>query len=107
MTPRPSRTDEMILLAVLAILVTGVYLVINPFLSAMVWAAVLAATTWPVFSWMRHRVPGRSGTAATIVTLVILLVVVAPFVIVGVTLAENFDRLVEFARGLIERGPPG
>jgi predicted PurR-regulated permease PerM len=107
MPPRPSRTDQTILLAVLAVLVAGVYLVIHPFLSAIVWAAVLAATTWPMFSWARDRLNGRSGVAATVVTFVILLVVVAPFVIVGVTLAENSDRLTDFARGLIERGPPG
>ena len=42
----------------------------------------------------------------TMMTLLILTVVVAPFVIVGSTLAENADRLGEFARGVIARGPP-
>jgi predicted PurR-regulated permease PerM len=107
MTPKPSRTDETIMLAVLALLVAGVYLVIHPFLSAIVWAAVLAATTWPLFSHARHRLKGRSGIAAAVVTLLILLVVVAPFVIVGVTLAENFARMTELVRELVERGPPG
>jgi len=107
MISRPSRTDQTILLAVLAILVVGVYLVIRPFLSAIVWAAVLAATTWPLFAWARHRLSGRSAAAATVVTLLILLVVVTPFVIVGITLAENSDRMTEFVRGLVERGPPG
>jgi predicted PurR-regulated permease PerM len=36
----------------------------------------------------------------------ILMVVVAPFVIVGATLAENSDRLLVFTRNLVERGPP-
>ncbi len=37
-------------------------------------------------------------------TLLILTVVVAPFVIVGATLAENADRMSDFVRGIIERG---
>src|SRR5204863_272369 len=39
-------------------------------------------------------------------TLLIALVVVAPFVIVGVTLAENFDRMAEFTKRFAEQGPP-
>ena len=101
----PSRIDRIITLVVLAVLVGGVYLVLHPFLSAIVWAAVLAATTWPLFHWMSHR-SGHPGVAATLMTLLILMVVVAPFVIVGATLAENAERMSAFVRGVIERGPP-
>jgi predicted PurR-regulated permease PerM len=101
----PSRIDRTITLVVLAVLVAGVYLVLQPFLSAIAWAAILVATTWPVFHWMVSRA-GRPVIAATMMTLLILTVVVAPFVIVGSTLAENADRLGEFARGVIARGPP-
>jgi len=100
-----SRIDRTITLVVLAILVAGVYLVLQPFLSAIVWAAILAATTWPLFHWMVSRA-GRPAIAATVMTLLILTVVVAPFVIVGATLAENADRLSEFTRGVIARGLP-
>jgi predicted PurR-regulated permease PerM len=101
----PSRIDRTITLVVLAILVAGVYLVLAPFLSAIAWAAILAGTTWPVFHWMVRR-GERPTLAATVMTLLILTVVVAPFVIVGSTLAENANRLTEFTRGLIARGPP-
>jgi predicted PurR-regulated permease PerM len=101
----PSRIDRTITLVVLAVLVAGAYLVLQPFLSAIAWAAILVATTWPVFHWMVSRA-GRPTVAATMMTLLILTVVVAPFVIVGSTLAENADRLGEFARGVIARGPP-
>jgi predicted PurR-regulated permease PerM len=97
--------DRTITLVVLAILVAGVYLVLAPFLSAIAWAAILAATTWPLFHWMVTRA-GRPSVAATVMTLLILVVVVAPFVIVGLTLAENFDRLSDFVRGAFARGPP-
>ncbi|MEO8755853.1 MAG: AI-2E family transporter, partial [Casimicrobiaceae bacterium] len=103
--PQPSRIDRTITLVVLAVLVAGVYLVLQPFLSAIVWAAILAATTWPLFHWMVRR-SGRPGAAATMMTLLIMTVVVAPFVIVGATLAENADRLTDFTRNVVERGLP-
>ena len=104
---RPSTTDQTITLAVVAVLVVGVFFVLQPFISAIVWAAVVAATAWPLFAWLRRHLSGRSGLAATVVTVLILLVVVTPFLVVGVTLAENSDRVTAFLRGLVESGPPG
>ncbi len=101
----PSRIDRTITLVVLAVLVAGVYLVLQPFLSAIVWAAILVATTWPVFHWLERRT-GQPAASATLMTVLILMVVVAPFVIVGATLAENAERVGDYARGVIERGPP-
>jgi predicted PurR-regulated permease PerM len=106
MKPRPSPTDSTITLVVLAVLVIGVFLVLQPFLSAIVWAAVLGAATWPVFVWIRHRFAGRSWLAAMTVTILILLVMVTPFVVVGATLAENSDRMTAIVRSLVESGPP-
>jgi predicted PurR-regulated permease PerM len=105
MTPPPSRIDRTITLVVVAVLIAGVYLVLRPFVSAIVWAAILAATTWPLYEWMERRTH-RPAAAATLMTLLILTVVVAPFVIVGATLAENADRMSDFARGLSEQGLP-
>ncbi|MFO1323325.1 MAG: AI-2E family transporter [Burkholderiales bacterium] len=101
----PSRIDRTITLVVLAVLVAGVYLVLQPFLSAIVWAAILAATTWPLFEWFARKTR-RPGVAATIMTLLILAVVVAPFVIAGAKLAENAKSMTEFVRGLMSRGLP-
>lgn len=103
--PKPSPIDRTITLVVLAVLVLGVFMVLRPFLSAIAWAAVLAATTWPVFDWMVNR-SGRPTVAAGVMTLIILTVVVAPFVIVGATLAENADRFAAFGKDLVASGPP-
>ena len=104
-TPAPSRIDRTITLAALAVLAGGVYLVLVPFISAIAWAAVLAVATWPLFDWMTKRT-GQPFTAATLMTLLILAVVVAPFVIVGATLAENAERMSHFFRAAVEAGPP-
>ena len=105
MTPPPSPIDRTITLVVLAMLVGGVFLVLQPFLTAILWAAILVITTWPLYRGLlgRTRSPAM---AATVMTLLILIVVVSPFLVAGATLAENADRLVEFSRAFVERGPP-
>ena len=50
--------------------------VLYPFLSAILWAAILAFTTWPVHVWLRQHLRfGHTGTALLMVMLVAVMVV--------------------------------
>jgi predicted PurR-regulated permease PerM len=102
---QPTRIDRTITLVVLVVLLVGVFRVLQPFLSAIAWAAILAAALAPLYRLLLSRTQ-RPVLAATLMTLLILMVVVAPFVIVGATLAENFDRMAVFVRDAIASGPP-
>ncbi len=102
----PTRIEQTLTLGMLAVLIAGCFMVLRPFLTAVLWAVVLSATTWPLFSRLQQWMGGRSGLAAATITLLIALVVLAPFVIVGFTLAENFDRMAEFGKRLVAEGPP-
>jgi predicted PurR-regulated permease PerM len=101
-----ARIEQWIALAILAVLIGGCYLVLQPFLSAVLWAIILCCTTWPVFVHLQRFTRGRVTPAALIVTLVIALVVLAPFVIVGISLAENANQLLEQGKRLMDDGPP-
>src|SRR5262249_58776049 len=79
---------------------------VRPVLTAILWAIVLCATTWPLFVRVNHWLGQRPAPASAAMTLLIALVVLTPFVIVGVTLAENFDRMAEFTKRFAEQGPP-
>jgi predicted PurR-regulated permease PerM len=106
MTPPPSSIDRTLTLAVLALLVVGVFFVLQPFITAILWAAILAVTLWPLFIWLRERLGGRRSLAALLLVGLIAVTVLAPFVIVGATIAENAERVAEWMRTLYERGPP-
>jgi len=103
----PTRIDQTLTIVVLALLLVGVFFVLQPFLTAIVWAVILAATLWPLFAWLRDRLSGRSSLAAFLVVSLVALTVFAPFVIVGATIAENADRVADWVRMLAEEGPPG
>lgn len=101
-----NRIEQTLTLAVLAILIIGCFLVLRPFLTAVLWSMVLAVATWPVFVRVKGFCGGRSAVAGLIMTLLIAAVVLTPFVIVGITLADNADAMSRLPRKLLEGGPP-
>jgi predicted PurR-regulated permease PerM len=56
----------------------GCGLVLYPFLSAVLWAAILAYTTWPVFEWLKQRLRLPRGIAALAMVALSALVIVLP-----------------------------
>ena len=50
-------------------------MVVQPFISAMVFAGVLAIATWPLFERLRHSLGGNPTLAATVMLLAILVLV--------------------------------
>ncbi|HXX82919.1 MAG TPA: AI-2E family transporter [Casimicrobiaceae bacterium] len=104
--PQITPIERWITLAVLAVIVVGCYYVIRPFLSALVWAFILCVATWPVFMRVRRLTGGRAGAASMLMTLAIAAVLLAPFVVVGVSLADNARQLIDASRRFIAEGPP-
>ena len=100
------RIDSVLTLVVLAILIVGCFLVLQPFLTAIAWAVILCATLWPFFLHLTRWLGGRAGPAALILVLLITITMLTPFVIVGTTIAENADRVSDFFRSAVENRPP-
>lgn len=68
-------------LAFSAALIFAVGMVVRPFALPLLWASVLTITTWPLFAWLRGRMPSRPWLAALLLTLMlgaILLLVAIP-----------------------------
>jgi predicted PurR-regulated permease PerM len=95
------RSDGVLTLVVLAVLIVGCFLVLQPFLTAIVWAVILCTTLWHLTRWLR----GRTGPAALVLVLAVTLTMLTPFVIVGTTIAENADRVSDFVPSAVENGP--
>jgi predicted PurR-regulated permease PerM len=81
-------------------------LVLRPFVSAALWAAVLCFTTWPMFLRLEELLGGRRTLAALIATSLLAAIIVVPVVILGATLADNVSALISASQRLIEEGPP-
>ena len=76
------------------------FLLLAPFQTALVWAAVIGIATFPIYEWLRDRFRGREGAASAVMTLLVLLVFVLPTVgLVALLAGEASDtyRVLELA----------
>lgn len=92
-------------IALLALLVGGTVLVLRPFIASLLWAAIMAYASWPVYEALYTRLNGRAS-AATAMTLLLLLAIVAPFALMGVSLVDSASALVRVLREAMERPLP-
>jgi predicted PurR-regulated permease PerM len=74
--------------------------------TALLWAAVLSFSLWPVYCRLLRFLGGRRTLAAGLVTLGVIAIVLLPFVIVGLTLADNVNELKTATQRWIQAGPP-
>jgi len=106
MAPQPSRVDQSLTLVVLAMLIIGCFFVLQPFITALVWAAILCTTTWPLYWRVTARLRDRSGLSAFVMVVLLALLMIAPFIVVGATIADNAALMAQWGRQLLETGPP-
>ena len=76
----------------------GCVLVLYPFVSSLLWAAILVFTTWPVCEWLRHHMHLRRGAAAGVMVALTAVVLVLPLALAAPGGANDVNHL----RGVIE-----
>lgn len=100
------RAERIIGLLALLLLAVGCFVVLRPFVSALIWAAILAFSSWPLYRRVERLVHGRKTVAAGLMTALVAVVLVVPFVVVGSQLAESVARLVSLVRRALAEGLP-
>ncbi|HQR03934.1 MAG: AI-2E family transporter [Proteobacteria bacterium] len=101
-----SRQDRLLAALALIILAIGCVLVLRPFLTAVLWAAILASTAWPGLLALERLLKGRRTLAASLLAVAVTLVLVGPFVIAAMALAGNVTELGNAANALLQNGLP-
>jgi predicted PurR-regulated permease PerM len=100
------RVELLIAIGILVLLLLGCLLVLMPFVSAILWAAVLCLSTWPLYQRAVILVRGHNSIAALLMTIALAITVVAPFAIVGASIASNVSDVIGAIRNVIHEGPP-
>jgi predicted PurR-regulated permease PerM len=85
------------------LLVYLLWLIFRPFLSAILWAVLLAFMLFPVNALLRRRFRGRNGAAALLMTFAVLLGVVVPAVLLGGVFVNQASDLLRRVTGLAAR----
>ena len=92
-------------LAAVLILVVGCFLVLRPFITATLFAAVVCISTWPLYLWLLRKMKGRQNLAALTMTLSLIITVILPLALVAYNLADNITVFYDQIIHAIEDGP--
>src|SRR6185436_9639679 len=103
--PRPQETGEMrrewrlagvITFACVALLVlAGAFLILRPFIDAILVGAIIVILTHPLYVRLRRRFKGRSGLAATVMLLGITFLLILPAFLITLLLIAQANALIE------------
>ncbi|MEW6513765.1 MAG: AI-2E family transporter [Pseudomonadota bacterium] len=89
-------------IALAALIVVGTVWVLAPFLAALLFAAILCLSTWPLFAWLEGWLKGRTTLAALLATLVLALTVLVPMSYLAATIADGVAQLIALLRPWFE-----
>ena len=86
-------------LAVLCIvgMIAASFMVVRPFLGALVWATTLVIATWPLMLRLQAVLGGRRGLTVALMTIGLLLIVVLPLSAAIGAIVANSDRIMALA----------
>jgi len=100
-----NRFEYLAKLAALFIFAAGCFMVLRPFLTATLFAAVVCISSWPLYTRLLQWVKGRKNIAALIMTLTLLLIVILPLGLVAYNLADNITYYYNEIKLAVEFGP--
>jgi predicted PurR-regulated permease PerM len=83
-----------------------VYRILAPFLDTLGWAGVIGIATYPLYRRLRNRLPGRSTVAASIMTPLVVLILVVPFVLFIFVLGGEVSQVYQYLEKLTAAGGP-
>jgi len=79
----------------LLVLLYGAFLILSPFVKALIWAAILAVLFYPAYDWLLRVFKGKATLAALTIIVLIALVIVLPGIQIVGFLAEEVVELVK------------
>jgi predicted PurR-regulated permease PerM len=97
------RFEQYARVAAAALLAIGCFYVIQPFLGAIIFAAILCFSTWPLFLRLRERVGGRSWLASLIVVSLLLVGLALPIALAAQSMVVHSSAAVDAFRGFLDR----
>ncbi|HUA78240.1 MAG TPA: AI-2E family transporter [Acetobacteraceae bacterium] len=105
---RRQHLEFALTLALLALLIVASFVVLRPFITAVLWSIVLVVATWHGYERLVAMLRGRRRLAALIATVLLTIILVAPLGLIASRLAESLARLASHLGVFVDQGlaPP-
>lgn len=98
--PKSDLTSNVMVTLALCGLLVAVLWILSPFLTAVVWATLIAVATWPILLRVQKVLWKRRGLAVAFMTGALLIVALLPFLAAVTTLVSHGGAIGQFAKGL-------
>jgi len=98
------KSERILLLALAVALGLGCFLILLPFLPAMLWAAILVYCLWPAYMGFSRYV--RPSIAAFVITLVVAGIVLVPLVHLALVVAKEARHSQAWVQDAMQNGMP-
>lgn len=98
------RLRQFAQLAAIAVVIFGCYQILSPFIPAILFAAVVCLSTWPLYVRLRGAMRGNSTLAALVMVLLLIVLVIGPSALLAFSLTDNVATVVDAAKALLNNG---
>jgi len=89
-------------IVLVTLLALGCFLILRPFIAAILFSAIVCVTTWPLHRWLLARLGNRPVLASSLMTLLLMLVVLVPMIFLAASLADAMPLLASKLRAFFE-----
>ena len=103
--PVTPRLRQYAQLAAIIIVLVGCYLVLHPFIPAILFAAVVCSASWPLYLRLRRALWGNSTFAALVMSLLLIVLVIGPSLLLAISLSDNVNALADVIKSTLDGGP--
>jgi predicted PurR-regulated permease PerM len=94
-------------IGLIILLVVTCLLILRPFLPVIVWGVIIAISVYPGYGRLRRALGGRGRTAAVVLTVFMLAILIAPVVLLTGTVVDGVQILTAHLRnGTLTIAPP-
>ena len=101
------RSIEVVVRLALVIgLVIWCFRIVQPFLSTIIWALIIASALFPLFTWFRNKINKGPGLSSAIFTIAILAAILTPsFMLSGTLISTAKEYATELEDGSLQVPP--
>ena len=89
-----------------ALILIGCYFVIEPFMTAIVLAAILTVVSWPLYKRALTSMGNNATLAALLMVTIVIITVLIPLSLLCGVLAHQIPEVVEWFRNWVTNGMP-
>jgi len=100
------RAEYLLMWLLIGGIAVGCVLVVYPFFSALLWAAILVFTTWPIAEWLHANLRFSRGTAAGTMVALTAVVLLLPLAAVAPGGASDVNHLRTVIEDALRAGLP-